>query len=262
MPRYARAVLGGTFDRLHVGHEALLRTAFRLGRTVAIGVTTERYLAAHPKPDRGRIAPYSARRRALVRWLRAEFPGRSYSLHRLEDRFGGSVRSNVSVLVVSAETSDGGQEVNAERRRRGLRTVPVVTVPLVLADDLLPVSSRRVRAGEIDRHGRRIAPLHVEVVATDRAAFRWAVPAVREVFPGSRVTSTLARPARRPAPRGPAGGLRVELRRVPKGGWTALERSPSVSLRPRRLAGASPRELGSALERVLRPQRAAPAATV
>ena len=50
MRRYGRVALGGTFDRLHVGHVALLRTAFHIGDEVAVGLTSRRFLTAHPKP--------------------------------------------------------------------------------------------------------------------------------------------------------------------------------------------------------------------
>ena len=253
MPRYARAVLGGTFDHLHVGHEALLGTAFRLGRSVAIGLTTERYLAAHPKPDGGVIAPFRLRRRALMRWLRRQFPGRSFTVHPLEDRFGGSVGPHVSVLVVSADTSAASDAVNAERVRRGLRPVPVVVVPLVLADDLRPVSSRRVRAGEVDRDGRRRTPLPVELRVEHAGALPWATRAVRSVFPRAHVTSRVVRPSRDFSRDRPRDGLRVEVRARARGGWTVVEAAPRMTLRPRPVDGPGPKEWERGMRELLRP---------
>ena len=34
--------LGGTFDQFHLGHVELIKTAFKFGKRVAIGLTTER----------------------------------------------------------------------------------------------------------------------------------------------------------------------------------------------------------------------------
>ena len=62
MRRFRLAVLGGTFDHLHIGHHALLASAFGVGDEVAIGVTTDRFVARHPKPVAGRMQPYAARR--------------------------------------------------------------------------------------------------------------------------------------------------------------------------------------------------------
>lgn len=253
MPRYARAVLGGTFDRLHVGHEALLSTAFHLGRSVAVGLTTERYLATHPKPEGDGIAPFSVRRRALTRWVRRHFPGRSFAILPLEDRFGGSVGPHVSVLVVSADTTQGGAAVNAERQRLGRRRVPIAVVPLVLAEDLRPVSSRRIRSGEIDRNGRRRAPLPVELRADDPSALPWAGRAVRSVFPRARLSRRVVRSSRGTARRRPLDGLCVELHRRPGGRWTVVESTPAVTLGPRTLTGRRPRELERGLRHLLRP---------
>lgn len=189
MPRYRRVVLGGTFDHLHVGHEALLLAAFRAGRTVAIGVTTERYLADHPKPGAPRIQGYTGRRRTLLRWLSARFPRSRWAVVPLENSFGRSVEAGVDALVISADTLAGGRAVNAERRRRGRRGVPLVVVPLVLADDLRPVSSRRIRSGAIDRRGRRRSPIRVGF-AIERPGDRAAVRAgIRRVFPRARLAA-------------------------------------------------------------------------
>lgn len=259
MARYRVAVLGGTFDRLHVGHAALLATAFRVGRTVAIGVTTPAYLARHPKPGRRAIQSYATRRRALARWLSAHYPTRTYRLAPLRDTFGRSVEDGVDVLVVSADTIAGGRAVNEERTRRGRPRVPIVVVPLVLADDLEPVSSRRIRAREIDRSGRRIAPIAVGLAAgaPDRAGARGAL---RAVFPRVRLTLLPESPSRQRLPpglharraaaaaqRGRALGVGVVA--TGPGRWLVAVRTPRVELVPRRVAG----DLGTGLRRLLTP---------
>ena len=47
---YEWVAIGGTFDRLHLGHKTLLRRAFELGKKVLIGLTTQD-MVSH-KPDR------------------------------------------------------------------------------------------------------------------------------------------------------------------------------------------------------------------
>ncbi len=188
MPARFLAVLGGTFDRLHRGHEALLAAAFRSGDSVAIGVTTDRFLAAHRKPDAARLEPYAVRARRLHAWLRRHYPGRRWRTVPLDDVFGGSVARGVGALVVSADTLAGGRAVNRERRRRGLPVVPLVVVPLVLADDLRPISSRRIRAGEIDRDGHRLSPIEVGLAVERPADGPAAARGVRNAFPTARLT--------------------------------------------------------------------------
>ena len=260
MPRYGRVVLGGTFDRLHVGHEALLATAFRAGRSVAIGLTTEQYLSRHPKPVGRRIQPYPSRRRALRRWLSARYRGTRWTVVPLDDGFGGSVREGVDALVVSADTVAGGRAVNAERRRRGLPAVPVLVVPLVLADDLRPLSSRRVRAGEVDRFGRRRSVIEVGLAVDaveDRAS---ATRGIRRAFPRAHVvvarfplrsthrTDRLGAAARSAAQRGELG---VAVARTPGGRREVVVRSSEVALEPHVLPRLAPAAFSTALARLL-----------
>ena len=148
------AVLGGTFDRLHVGHQRLLREAFRRADRVVIGLTTEAFLRDHPKPWASRIAPYLSRRARLREYLDREYGRERYRIRPLSDPLGGAVRPGPDLLVASEETGAGAAAVNQERLRRGLAPLVVRLVPTVLASDGCPVASRRIRAGRIDPAGR------------------------------------------------------------------------------------------------------------
>ncbi|MCI4354776.1 MAG: pantetheine-phosphate adenylyltransferase [Thermoplasmata archaeon] len=149
------AVLGGSFDHLHAGHKALLAAAFASARRVGVGVTTDAYLKSHPKPRGTQIQSYAVRRRQLRRHLERHYASSRWWIVPLADGWGRSVEPGVDVLVASEETAAAARAVNVERRRRGLPPVRLRLVPLVLAEDGRPISSRRIRAGSIDADGRR-----------------------------------------------------------------------------------------------------------
>src|SRR5207245_4196234 len=60
-----RIAMGGTFDILHPGHEALLNAAFSLGGEVFIGLTTD----AMALQGRQKVAPFRLRKQRLEAWL-------------------------------------------------------------------------------------------------------------------------------------------------------------------------------------------------
>ena len=170
-----RVVLGGTFDILHDGHRALLGAAFeRSPKAVVIGLTTDRFA----RETRDRVHPYAVRERNLKRYLAAH-RWRRARIEPIDDPYGpADDLPDLDVIVVSAERHHVAIELNEARIRKGLRPLEIRTVPMVLAQDGLPIASRRIRAGEIDRRGKRVKPLRVHV-GTDNPV---KVRAVRRVL--------------------------------------------------------------------------------
>ena len=177
-----RVCLGGTFDVLHAGHEALLEKAFELGdEEVIIGITSDRMA----RRTRKRVNPLAVRRRNLLALLRRR-GWRRYRMSVLEGIAGpAAYEENLDAIVVSAERVSGAHEINEERVRRGRKRMQVFVLPMVLAEDCLPLAARRIRAGEIDRRGQMRRPLRVRVgtnnpvkVAATKAAFVRVFPRV------------------------------------------------------------------------------------
>lgn len=179
-----KVCLGGTFDVLHAGHEALLAKAFALGdEEVVIGITSGRMARA----SRSVVNPLAVRRRNLRALLRRR-GWRNARLSVLEDIAGPSaLEGDLDAIVVSEERVEAAHAINRERGRRGNAPLDVVVVPMVLADDSLPVSSRRIRAGDIDRRGRMTRPLLVRVGSTNRVKVEATRRAFRKAFRGARV---------------------------------------------------------------------------
>ncbi len=168
-----KVCMGGTFDLLHVGHEALLRAAFALGGPVFIGLTSDRMA----REGRARVNPYAVRKRNLDAWLRRH-KYRGYTIGPLDDPYGPSVSGDFDTIVVSDERRKIADEINAERTKRGLPPLEVHAITMVLADDGLRIASRRIRAREIDARGRIVGPVRVFVGSRNRVK----VEAVRRVF--------------------------------------------------------------------------------
>src|SRR5439155_21430110 len=112
-----RVVLGGTFDILHEGHEALLRAAFE-GRPaeVLIGVTTDGFA----RESRTRVNSYGVRERNLKRFLAAP-NWRPVRIEPIDDAYGrADDLPDRDVIVVSAERHPVAVALNEARAAKGL----------------------------------------------------------------------------------------------------------------------------------------------
>ena len=136
----------------------MLTRSFQVGDRVVIGVTSDAFaLKEGKKPDQ----KYDERVRALEALIHAKFPGRSYLIAKLDDYFGPGITSpEVQAIVVSRETAKRVPIANVARAEKGFAPLDVVTVDYVLADDREPISSTRIRNGEIDTEGRVVKPRH------------------------------------------------------------------------------------------------------
>jgi len=72
----------------------------------------------------------------------------------LNDSFGPALTStSIKALVVSRETEPTAREINKKRREAGLFPLVVIVIDLVSSESSLPISTTRIRRGEIDREG-------------------------------------------------------------------------------------------------------------
>jgi len=150
--KYKMVATGGTFDHLHRGHMALLSRSFEVGDAVVIGVTSDAFARREGKnPDQR----YAKRVRALEAFIHKDFPGRRYIIAKLDDYFGPGIASpDVQAIVVSKETAKRVHLANALRKEKGYPPLETVVVDFVLGDDSKPISSTRIRKGEIDTEGK------------------------------------------------------------------------------------------------------------
>jgi cytidyltransferase-like protein len=150
--KYKTVATGGTFDHIHRGHFALLTQSFEVGDVVVIGVTSDEFARREGKtPDQ----TYDERVKALEGFIHSRFPGRRYRIAKLDDYYGPGIASpEVEAIVVSRETASRVPLANSLRESKGFSPLEVVVVDYVLADDSKPISSTRIRKGEIDVEGK------------------------------------------------------------------------------------------------------------
>jgi cytidyltransferase-like protein len=152
--QFGLVATGGTFDEIHAGHRELLTRAFSVGRSVMIGVSSDNFAAAKKGKDRIRHR-FETRVDRLVQFIHDEFGNVNFEIKELNDDFGPTITNrNLQALVVSEETEPKGHEINRIRSRKGFDPLVIVTVIMLKAEDGRPLSSSRIRYGEIDKFGR------------------------------------------------------------------------------------------------------------
>ncbi|MBI5458149.1 phosphopantetheine adenylyltransferase [Methanobacterium sp.] len=147
--KYNKVAVGGTFDKFHQGHRLLIKKAFQIGDHVLIGVTSDEFGGI-----KGEIEPCNVRMSNLNLVLKNRS---NYILSRLEEPYGITIDDeSIDAIVVSPETEPTAFKINQIRREKGMKPLDIITISMVLADDGKPISSTRIRRGEINKVGTLI----------------------------------------------------------------------------------------------------------
>lgn len=144
-----KSIVGGTFDNFHKGHEDLLRVAFDLSDSVLIGISSDQFAQRFRT---GEVDSFKMRSDVITRFCKPL--GKSSKVIEINDFYGPSTTDpEITAIVVSEETALRAKEINAIRVKKGLKKLIIIEVPFTLAEDSKPISSERIRAGEIDSDG-------------------------------------------------------------------------------------------------------------
>lgn len=158
MKCYSHLFLAGTFDGLHAGHRVILTRAFEVGERVTIGLTSDEFVKKFKvQRVKCKVRTYEERKKVLEQWLKKN---NKYALIiPIDDPYEPAASmKDLDALIVTAENRKTGERINALRQGLALSPLTLIEVPMVEAEDGKPVSSTRMRNGEIDHNGKLIMP--------------------------------------------------------------------------------------------------------
>lgn len=168
-----KVCVGGTFDALHLGHKTLLRKAFEVGDKVYIGVTTDEFVKKIGKKAKS----YAIRVKRIQKFLDDENLQEKAIIMPLNDFYGNAIEKDYDAIVVSPESYSRAREINDIRKRKGIKEIEIIVAPLILANDGMPISSSRIKNGEIDGT-KRIKKMKVCIASKNEVK----IEAVKKVF--------------------------------------------------------------------------------
>jgi len=150
--KLSTVLVGGTFDVFHKGHKALIMKAFDVGERVMLGLSSDQ-LARELRKNHD-VATYEERLKDLRAFLKKQSVLERAKIVPLDTPYGVTLSTTVAdVLVVSKETEPVGKDINKKRKASGLKPLKLVVIDMIPAEDRVPISSTRIRRGEIDREG-------------------------------------------------------------------------------------------------------------
>jgi cytidyltransferase-like protein len=152
LKRFKTVAVGGTFDKLHKGHKALLMKTFEVGEHVFIGLCTDKFIQSMGKPHA--TASYERRLEELKVFLNKQNVLDRTEIIPLNDVYGNTLANgSVEALVVSKETESTAFMINKKREEANLPPLQIIRIDMVDAENHSPISTTRIRSGEIDREG-------------------------------------------------------------------------------------------------------------
>ena len=149
-----KVCIAGTFDRFHKGHMLLFNKAFQTAGkqgSVFIGITTGKF-----SKMKGDIKSFEERKKVIEQYISRKGYINQATIIPIKDKYGPSIEGDFDAIIVSPETKSNAEEINKKRRQNRRKSLKIVQIPFVLADDDVPLSSSRIRKKEIDENGRII----------------------------------------------------------------------------------------------------------
>ena len=147
-------LIGGTFDRFHKGHISLINQSLRHCKRLEIWITSD--TIANIKDPR--IKSWKERHEDILSYFKNNYTSKII-FGKLEDSFGPATsHDSAEVIFCTKDNIKNCEDINLKRLQNSLPELKIIELELENAWDKRPISSSRIRRGEIDRNGNSYHP--------------------------------------------------------------------------------------------------------
>ena len=147
-----KVCIGGTFDILHKGHKILINRALEVAGKqghVFIGITSGEFFR-----NKKNLKNFNERKKTVLDYISNKKTVNQVVIKPIKDKYGPSIDGEFDAIVVSPETVETAEEINQKRREIDKKPLKIIKIPFILAEDGKPISSSRIKKGEIDIDGK------------------------------------------------------------------------------------------------------------
>lgn len=159
--QYPVAALGGTFDHLHDGHKILLSMAIYVAsQKIIIGITGPKLLVNKKYAEV--LESFELRQFKVVSYLKKLLnQGVKFEIYQINDVCGptGYVK-DISSLVVSNESSRGGDFVNKTREEKGYPRLEIIVIRVIGDENSTEENNWQGKLSSTDIRKLEFAKLH------------------------------------------------------------------------------------------------------
>ncbi len=147
-------VVGGTFDRLHIGHKTLITTALLHAKKLLLCITTDSYVRKTKKIATDLIEPFTVRKNAVKGFLEDINYLQNVEFCPIDDPYSPAVLSEIAKDLDSITISSDPniiartERLNALRQKEGLDPLTIIKIPLILDPYGKIFSSTRYRLND------------------------------------------------------------------------------------------------------------------
>jgi len=144
------AIIAGTFDHLHKGHQKLLTIALKSAQTISCGLISNNLTKNKSLPSLIQSSPI--RQQTLNRFFSSY--SNSINLFPLTHPLKPAITSTkFDSIIASTNTQNTVNQINQLRLKNHLKPLKPIIIDLIKSSDNQSLSSTRIRQGQINRQG-------------------------------------------------------------------------------------------------------------